>query len=54
MNQEVATLRPNEYTSNNTIRKSEKVLNYPSNFHLKTEQQEEDHKSPEQDRMQFR
>lgn len=40
MNQELATLRPNEYTSNNTIRKSEKVLSYPINYHLKTEQQE--------------
>lgn len=39
MNQEVATLRPNDYTSNNIIRKSEKVLNYPSNLHLKTEQE---------------
>lgn len=39
MNQEVATLRPNEYISNNSIRKSEKVINYPSNFHMKTEQE---------------
>jgi hypothetical protein len=57
MNQELATLRPNEYTSNNTIRKSEKVLNYPANFHLKTEQQdkhEEDRRSPEQGKVEFR
>ncbi len=51
----MATLRPNEYTSNNSIRKSEKVIAYPSNFHMKTEQErDEEHKSPEQGRMEFR
>ena len=53
MKQERATLRPNEYTSNNTIAKSQKVIT-TSNFHLKTEQQEEEpHRSPEQ-RVEFR
>lgn len=52
MKQELATLRPNEYTSNNTIAKSQKVIT-SSNFHLKTEHQEEEHRSPEQ-RVEFR
>lgn len=58
MNQELATLRPNEYSnSNNTILKSQKVLNSAANFHLKTEhadKPEEDHKSPEQRGVEFR
>lgn len=49
MNQELATLRANEYSSNNAIIKSQKVLGSQTNFHLKTEQQdknEEERKSP--------
>jgi hypothetical protein len=57
MNQELATLRPNEYSSNNAILKSQKVLVSTANFHLKTEQQEKDpeeQRSPEQGRVEFR
>jgi|694.fasta_scaffold45072_1 hypothetical protein len=57
MNQELATLRSNEYNSNNTIVKSQKVLASQINFHLKTEQQEkpeEERKSPEQGKPEFR
>ncbi len=57
MNQELATLRANEYSSNNAIIKSQKVLGSQTNFHLKTEHQdkaEEERKSPEQGRAEFR
>jgi hypothetical protein len=40
MNQELATLRANEYSSNNAIIKSQKVLGSQTNFHLKTEHQD--------------
>lgn len=43
-----------EYTSNQAIIKSQKILNSTSNFHLKTEQENEDHKSPEQNRGEMR
>ena len=57
MNQELATLRANDYISNIAIIKSQKVLGSQTNFHLKTEQQEkneEERKSPEQGRAEFR
>lgn len=36
MNQELATLRANDYISNIAIIKSQKVLGSQTNFHLKT------------------